>query len=227
MFEYKDQVKKAVLRSQHCQRNYDLSKKIPEHDKELLIHAATNCPSKQNIRFYNLHVFDDQNIIRRIHELTTGVHAYDKDGNFVPTTNSQTMANLLFVFERREISELSDFGKTKWTDGDKAMVDVYERDLFTSLGIASGYVNLTASMLGYKTGCCQCFEIEELKPYLNIKNDPVLMMGVGYRNDEKSRRQHATNDLVFPTRTKEEIIVTENSAMKRNFMFKEKLENKG
>ena len=44
-------IKKAVIRSQHCQRNFDLTKSIPENDLELLIHAATNCPSKQNIAF--------------------------------------------------------------------------------------------------------------------------------------------------------------------------------
>ena len=30
------------------------------------------------------------------------------------------------------------------------------QDKFTAIGIAAGYVNLTASLLGYETGCCSC-----------------------------------------------------------------------
>ena len=48
-------IEKAVIRSQHCQRNFDLEKEIPEKDLKTLVHASTQCPSKQNISFYNLH----------------------------------------------------------------------------------------------------------------------------------------------------------------------------
>ena len=44
---------KAIHRSQHTQRNYDLSKKIPQADLDLIIEAATQCPSKQNIAYYD------------------------------------------------------------------------------------------------------------------------------------------------------------------------------
>lgn len=210
MITMHNEVKKAVIRSQHCQRNFDLTKEVPQEDVDLLVHAATNCPSKQNIRFYNLHVFTDLEKITKIHEMTTGVDAYDQDGNFVPTTNSQTMANVLFVFERREIDQLSEFGARKWTTADLAAVNVYERDLATATGIAAGYVNVTAGMLGYGTGCCQCFQIENIKEYLGLENDPVLLMGIGFKNGDKNRRVHATEELVFPTRKKEEIVVTYN-----------------
>ena len=45
---YED-VKKAVLRSQHCQRNWDLTKEIEQDDLDLIAHSLTNCPSKQNM----------------------------------------------------------------------------------------------------------------------------------------------------------------------------------
>ena len=48
-------IEKAVIRSQHCQRNFDLEKEIPEKDLKTLVHASSQCPSKQNISFYNLH----------------------------------------------------------------------------------------------------------------------------------------------------------------------------
>ena len=42
--DYKD-IAKAVNRSQHTQRNYDLSKTIPEKDMKALLHSMTECPS--------------------------------------------------------------------------------------------------------------------------------------------------------------------------------------
>ena len=53
-------IKKAVIRSQHVQRNWDLSQEMSQDDIDLLVHAATNCPSKQNIAFYKLHVLTDR-----------------------------------------------------------------------------------------------------------------------------------------------------------------------
>ena len=47
---------KAIHASQHTQRNYDLDKKIPIEDIKTIITAATQCPSKQNLAFYDLHV---------------------------------------------------------------------------------------------------------------------------------------------------------------------------
>ena len=45
----KSDIKKAIIRSQHCQRNWDLTKKIPSEDIKMIETAVTNCPSKQNV----------------------------------------------------------------------------------------------------------------------------------------------------------------------------------
>ena len=45
------EIEKSVIRSQHTQRNWDLSKQIPKEDINTMLHAITNCPSKQNIAF--------------------------------------------------------------------------------------------------------------------------------------------------------------------------------
>ena len=47
-----DELRKAISISQHCQRNWDLSQQVSKEDLDLILHAATNCTSKQNIRFY-------------------------------------------------------------------------------------------------------------------------------------------------------------------------------
>ena len=91
------QIEKAVIRSQHCQRNWDLTKDIPEEDLQLIIHAATQCPSKQNIAFYKVHFITNRSLIEEVHSKTAGFKNYDT-GEY--ETNSQTLANLLIAFER-------------------------------------------------------------------------------------------------------------------------------
>lgn len=201
------ELKKAIVRSQHCQRNFDLSKEIPQDDIETLVYAATNCPSKQNIAFYNLHVITDRTIIEKLHELAPGTHAYDAEGNMVATTNSQVLANAIFVYEQLELSDLTEKGFNKWQDADESDIEVFKRDRATAIGIASGYVNLTASILGYNTGCCQCFLTMEIKEYLGLKNKPAMIQGIGFKDQTRNRRLHEKNGLMFPTRKKEEIEV--------------------
>lgn len=204
---YQD-IKKAIVRSQHCQRNFDLTKTIPESDVDMLAYAATNCPSKQNIAFYNLHIISDRDTIEKIHELAPGTHAYDADGNMIATTNSQVLANVIFVYEQLELEDLTERGFNKWADADEADIEVFNRDRATAIGIASGYVNLTASMLGYSTGCCQCFLTNDIKELLGLKNRPVMIQGIGFKDADRNRRAHEKNGLMFPTRKKEEIQVT-------------------
>jgi len=201
-------IKKAVIRSQHCQRNFDLSKKIPDGDLDILVHAATNCPSKQNIAFYKLHVITDRDTIEAVHDLATGTHTYDADGNMIESTNSQTLANAIFVFEQLEVDTLSEKSRKLWEHKDEADMIVFERDRATAIGIASGYVNLTAAMLGYSTGCCQCFKTMEIKELLGLENKPAMIQGIGFKDPTRNRRLHEKTGFIFPTRKKEDITVT-------------------
>lgn len=211
MFIDRTDIKKAVIRSQHCQRNFDLSKEIPEADIDILVHAATNCPSKQNISFYDLHVITNRDIIAKIHELSTGVtaHNYVTGEKEIDTTNSQVMANVLFAFVRKNLSEMTPKAFEKWNRADEAELKIFERDVNTALGIAAGYVNVISSILGYATGCCQCFQKDAIRDLMGWEKGPELLMGVGYKNDTVNRRVHATDPtIMFPTRRKEEITVT-------------------
>jgi nitroreductase len=194
-----DQIKKAVIKSQHCQRNWDLSKSMPTEDLDALIFAATNCPSKQNVSFYKLHVITNREIIEKVHEQTSG---FSYDGKTI--TNSQTLANTLFVFTENN-------GYGQWykqaVHGDES--STLERDRHMAVGIAAGYLNLLASMMGYGTGCCACFANEPIKQILDIDSNVVLMMGIGYSDSNRNRRIHHTDStFVFPTIPKEPIQVT-------------------
>jgi len=64
---------------------------------------------------------------------------------------------------------------------------------------------LTASMLGLNTGCCSCYDAEEIKNILNAENNIMLLMGIGFKNEERNRREHHNNNFVFPTKPKQKI----------------------
>lgn len=193
-------IEKAVVRSQHCQRNWDLSKEIPGDDKKTIIHSAMNCPSKQNISFYNLHVITNRKVIEDIYEQTDGFLIDQK-----VEKNTQVLANMLIVYTKNTES----FGY-KWKE--KYLDETSEtqlRDLHMATGISAGYVNLTSSLLGYSTGCCLCFNEEKVREILGVKEEIALIMGIGFKNKDKNRRVHHLDDnKVFETFKKEDIKVS-------------------
>ena len=198
-------ISKAIIRSQHCQRNWDLSKSIPEADIELFKTAVTQCPSKQNVRFFNVKFITNRDVIEKIHAETNGFSArIDKEGPCIPEnttnhTNSQTLANLLVVMEYAPISEKH---KARFESFDNK----WKRDTENAVGIAAGYLNVVASLKGYRTGCCACLNNKGVKDILGTENDIALMMGIGFRDETRNRREHHSEDgFVFPTFQKEEI----------------------
>jgi len=110
---------KAVHRSQHVQRNFDLSKRMPEQDISTIITAATQCPSKQNVAFYKIHAITNRDVIDEIYECTTcspdsapeasgqgtARSFYDhpvKNNRANYPENPQVLGNLVLVFEEYE-----------------------------------------------------------------------------------------------------------------------------
>lgn len=209
-----NEIKRAIGRSQHCQRNWDLSRKIPQEDLDLFIEAVTECPSKQNIAFYNAHFVTNREIIERVHDFTDGFTAsYDPP---VTTTNTQVLANLLVVFEEAELctEKRSDHVRNQQTkayvesggDPSEETAALLDRDKCMAVGVAAGYLNLAGSLLGYSTGCCACFDPAGVKAVLNLERNPLLLMGIGFKNPNLSRRIHHVNQtFLFPTKLKQPI----------------------
>ena len=195
---------KAIHRSQHCQRNYDLSKTMPTEDIKTIVTAATQCPSKQNIAFYKLHVVVNRNKINQIYECCSGKDATGMDF----PQNPQVLGNLVLVFEHYENYDNSGKNSNPETKlQDEASLRVLSQDRFTALGIAAGYVNLVSSQLGYATGCCSCIlDYSKLQETIGGENTPLLVMGIGFKQKNKNRRvHHLKDDVVFGTRKKQSI----------------------
>lgn len=189
-FENKNIIK-AIHASQHTQRNYDRDKKIPIQDIKTIITAATQCPSKQGVAFYNLHVITNKNVIDTIYKYTTNLYAKKTTG-YKNLSNPQVLANMLLVFSKKSELNPGSHKEIQEMKHNPISARIVNNDMHVAVGIAAGYVNLTASLLGLETGCCACVMGEnELKSYLNLEGDPMLLMGVGYKKKGTSRRMHA------------------------------------
>jgi len=226
-------ISRAVNRSQHTQRNFDLSRSIPKNHLDSLLHSMTECPSKNNIAFYKVHMITNRKMIDKLYETTQGFHFKDKETDeWGVQGNSQVLANLLVLFEalpiNLELFENEPEGYTPpngYRNGEHYMLknqlpndnlpykttdealNLLKRDQATAIGIATGYLNLTAAMLGYRTGCCNCFNPQSVKEVAGIEHDPFLLMGIGFNNPEKGRREHQAKDFTFHTMKKQPIPV--------------------
>lgn len=176
-------IKTRIDTSQHCQRNWDLSKSVPEEDLDLIIHSATQCPSKQNCRYYKVTVIKNRDLIEQIHNHTVGFTHRDTNEIF---TNSQVLANILFVFQ----SDISPEVMHKNMQYEDNNFQIVKRDQDIAVGIGSGYATLIASLLGYNTGYCQCFDSCAIQEILNDDATVLLMVGVGYKNKNINRLVH-------------------------------------
>ena len=199
----------AVTKSQKCQRNWDTEVSIPKEDIETLKHAVTQCPSKQNIAHYKVTFITDRDVIQDIFKITKGF--YTNEDLSEAEYNSQVLANLLVVFEDYKVSntrtpEYKAFHSA--SDTPEEQQNLVERDQWMSVGIASGMLALTANMLGYRTGYCACFNVEEVKIKLKqtrSPSTPLLMLGIGIPKKGYLRIFNQDNTYVYPTFDKQEI----------------------
>tara|TARA_X000001316_G_C921315_1_gene35661 strand:- start:462 stop:1076 length:615 start_codon:yes stop_codon:yes gene_type:complete len=195
-------LEKSITASQRCQRNWDLDREVPEEDIKTMKVSVAECSSKQNRVFYKAIFIQDREKIEAIHEATDGF-VYDlKTG--ASTTNPQTLANVLVAFvEDRDPSE--GVRTTEEYEGGRIKGE-YKHDSHIALGIGSAYLTLTANLLGYKTGCCQCFDAKKVGKILGDEK-PMLLMGVGFPGKNKSRLEHHKDpNFRFPSFNKHVIV---------------------
>ena len=177
-----DNLKNVIEQSQRTQRNWDLNKSVKEEDIELFKTAVSHCPTKQNRVWYNVVIIKDRNVIEKIHDTTDG---FDYPVG-TSTTNTQTLANLLVVFNADK-------------DNRERVNTDYNSYVDTSIGIASAYLNLTAHLLGYKTGYCNCFNSKEVDELLGTINSK-LIIGIGHSDKNRNRQEHHLNaDYIYPS----------------------------
>jgi nitroreductase len=191
----------AVESSQHCQRNWDLSREIdPEHIK-IFEEVVKNVPSKQNIAYYKVHFITNRNIIEEIYKwtMTETPIISAETGEETDFYNPQVLANLLVAFEahwdiiRDDRGQVIEERNIKNINYNGYTINV---DRHQSIGIASGVLALTANYLGYKTGFCRCFKQDRINNILKTKNNIDMLLGIGYPKNVESHTVHHISDTL-------------------------------
>jgi nitroreductase len=218
-----DNLKDLLWNSQRCQRNWDLSKSIPSDDIDTMLHAIRSAPSKQNEVHFKVFVVNDYYQRKKIYDGSLnfahnadGEIDFNSDGTINYKKQSQLMANTLFVFctdkdftfrtsESWAAKDITSAGKLDFST-DSSRNDAIQKHIrygLHSIGIAVGYLLLTAHMLGYKTGVSGGFNPEPVIQVVNDKN-PQLIVGVGYEDKFRDRREeHFEIGRLFPTWNKD------------------------
>ena len=197
-------LKNAVDTTQRAQRNYDLSKSIPQADLDTLIYTAINSPSKQNETHFKLKVYTDPNLIHNIYDCTKRFALFYKDtfdkmfkdtdegviaNNEYEVKNSQVLANVVFVYCDDEDNLVGGEHVLAQKENASEIVKMqFARIKNFSIGISAGQLSLVAALLGYKTGFCSAYDLSQLQAI--TKDEPKLMVGIGYENIDKDRRLH-------------------------------------
>jgi hypothetical protein len=197
----REHLKLSQQNSQRCQRNWDLSKSISNEDMELLKNSIVNSPAKQNEEYYSVTFITDRGIIESIYKNTINTME-----NCIPeyNLNPQVLANLLVLFS----------GKTPKTfrNPPEDYIDITAQQNL-AVGIASGQLILTANLLDLKTGFCACFDGIEIGNIINVDN-PLLLIGIGYPDESKSRIQDHNLKRLHPTFNKPLTITTIDDKIK-------------
>ena len=192
-------LEKTITKSQRCQRNWDLSRSIPVEDIKTMKTSITQCSSKQNRVFYKAKFITNRDIIEKLYNVSDGNTWKSPDGVWHRDKNPQLLANLVVAFIRdRDPSEgkrnLQEREAGKHSGGSEKEHPLIARDEQVALGIAAGYLTLTANMLGYSSGCCQCGKMKEMQEILGLSNGEdekvLLTMGIGYPQPGVSRLIH-------------------------------------
>jgi len=172
----------ASSNAEHCQRNWDRTRTVPEDHVNALIEIATNMPTKANEAYYKLVVSTDPTINRKFYNV-----AIDPDNPNTINRNSQVDAPVVFTW-----FEVKPEGITEDTNR-LGHYDPWLLNSRTAMGISSGAVALAANAMGYRTGYNQCFAADDIIDIMLeatgetdrlLFEKPHYQLGIGFPNTE-------------------------------------------
>jgi hypothetical protein len=176
---------------QHCQRNFDLEKIIPDNVVDWLYDIGYSTPTKQNLNSFQIVAFTQRDVIFEIAKTATSI--YDEVESTTSELkskiltnarmqNPQVDANLLFMFFRRPESYFSN--KRIIREGKLGDIDKWSMATNFEAGISAGAIALAAHSIGFKTGFCKCFHqvlLDKILTSFGLSTDNFsAALGVGY-----------------------------------------------
>lgn len=173
-----DDEKRIMQHMQQCQRNWDLSKTIPQDGIDYLLWIAQNAPTKQHEAYFDIHWSTDRETIEYLYQFSWGsTHRKNPPAMW---RNSQMNANLYMIFVCKvpdtmyncnNDGTLQDpFGESRWENA------------IVSVGMAMGLVMRAANKMGLRTGPNK---VKDLGPDYNYEWEKKL----GIYEDVKAGRK--------------------------------------
>lgn len=162
-----------------CQRNWSDEAVLPAHI-DLLLQTAYGTPTKQNVNFYHVIAVTDALHRQNLYHIADSEH---NDRTTSLNYNTQVLAPLVLVFGiRKDHTEDRLCESERWGNN-------YRSKAYLNIGIACGSVLTTAHAMGYRTGFCSCFDLDQMNQYLiqhtDHKNfDCAVLMGIGHPRDD-------------------------------------------
>ncbi len=190
-----------------CQRNWDLSKSIPDEHIKILAEVAKHSPSKQDEAYYDVLVITQRELIEELYRCSIGYWKALKKESW---PNPQTRANIIFAWVIKtpntmrnyyqpddtikgvkfkiNKSTISNIEKS-YSPGDKKDKNEISRTLentYTSIGASMSVTAYVASLLGYSTGFNK--NIGEFSKIINLDTKKYYLkytLGIGYPQQDK------------------------------------------
>jgi nitroreductase len=177
---------------QHCQRNWDLSKKVDTETIDWLMTVGYSTPTKQNLDKFEIVCISDRATIKEFSKAATNppylVDALSdtlrKQMANGRVQNPQIDANLLFLFFLKPEERTSNLRIER--EGGSSDDNVYWR-VCTNLeiGLAASAIGIAANSIGMKSGFSRCIDhdaipADTLATYNINPYHLEVMLGIGY-----------------------------------------------
>jgi nitroreductase len=198
-----EEQKKIVDSIRQCQRNWDLSKDIPQEHLDHLIYVATHCPSKQDEAYYNLHVITNKELIQELLNHTFAFSVPIVPNQFsINLRNTQMGANAYLLWTRKDPPTQREmlFNGVLYSTDDRRR----KENAYAMIGISMGLVAYAAGSLGYKTGFNSNHgqshgSMHIWKNKLGIPENEDVTFGLGIGFPQEGRARNETDETEFKT----------------------------
>lgn len=201
--------KQIIDTIRRCQRNWDLSKSIPDEHIDHWAYIATHSPSKQDESYYNLYIVTDKEKIQLLLDHTWGHTLRIAPGVLKGITrNTQMAANAYFLFTLKLPPTVREVHKNgQFYDQPGKDINDRKRNGYIAIGIASGLIAESAARLGYKTG----FNTNHCQQYVKLTNtknvwkeelmipcdeEIIVGIGIGWPQEDRERNDHDETDFL-------------------------------
>ena len=188
--------KRVIDTIRQCQRNWDLSKEIPDEHIQHWKYIATHSPSKQDEGYYNVRIIKNRELLDQLKLHTWGQSI--KVGTLKGVARNPQMGASVYILFTEKLSEtqreidiagnlieLEDIVKTK--------------NASVAAGMAGALVAQSAASLGYKTG----FNTNHSEPALWHKvlkipfPQETLLFGLGIGFPQENKPRNETDETEF------------------------------